>query len=144
MAMSCSIRAPSAAWVFITANSSSVSRPGLFRIFDGIVIFPISCSDAALQISGMSLGLILYWSVFPIRLRKSSSVSARIWTTCRPLSPLRNSTILDSISTISLLSFSFFRIWSATICSSSFCLADSIMVLITLRRTVRSSKGLLI
>ena len=41
------IRAPTAAWVLTTSNSSAVSRSGLSRIESGIAILPRSCSGAA-------------------------------------------------------------------------------------------------
>ena len=47
-------RAPTAAWVLTTSNSSSVSLSGLSRIESGIAILPMSCSGAARRMSSTS------------------------------------------------------------------------------------------
>lgn len=51
---SSSISEPTAEWVFMMANSSSVKRPGLFRISSGMAILPMSCKLEAIVISEMS------------------------------------------------------------------------------------------
>ena len=53
-ALSSRMRAPRAAWVLTTSNSSSVRRSGLSRMCSGTAILPMSCSGAAARISSTS------------------------------------------------------------------------------------------
>lgn len=65
----------------------------------------------------------------------------RMLSTCMPLSPLRNSTIWLSSSTMIRLLFSLSSICSVTMFSSMFCLEYSITVFDARRCTVLGSKG---
>ena len=71
----------------------------------------------------MSASVRGYRSVFLRSRRSSNSVMVRMWTTCRPLSLFRNSTMWLRMLIIVLLTFSFSYTCSATICTRRFCLA---------------------
>ena len=139
-----SMLAPITECVFITSNSSAVSRLGLFNIASEIEIFPISCSAEAVLIKEISALDKGYWSVSWTNCFSKYFVIVFTCRICRPLSPLRNSTIWERIEIISLLFFSCSWNCSAIIFSRRCCLAYKNIVLEIRRWTMVESKGRLI
>ena len=70
---------------------------------------------------------------------KIISVMACTFSTCMPLSPLRNSTMCDKMYTMRLLDFSRSYTWSATMPMSVRCFWYSMSVFMTRRRTMFTS-----
>lgn len=133
--------APASLWVFMMSHSSGVSLPGLFKMLSLMDILPMSCSAEALAMRGIRGWMALYWSEMRQSWASSIFVMERMFSTCIPLSPLRNSTMWLSTSTMIRLLFSLSSIWLVTMFSSIFCLEYSKTVLPTRRCTALGSKG---
>ena len=108
-------------WVFMTAHSSAVRAPGLFRMCSGTEILPMSCKEEAFAISAIFDRMDAYWSDVRHSWVSSILVMERMLSTCMPLSPLRNSTMWLRSSTMMRLLFSLSSICSVTMFSSMFC-----------------------
>ena len=66
----------------------------------------MSCRDEAMVMSEMSSAVRAYWSVMAVSWVRIISVMACTFSTCMPLSPLRNSTMCDKMYTMRLFDFS--------------------------------------
>ena len=110
---------PLIVWDFMYSNSSLSSLPGLRSTLSFIVILPISCSANAATIMLIFSGVRLYSGYLCAAFSASILVNPLTRLICSPLSRLRYSTTVPSISIIfSLLSFNL-----AACCSNSlFCL----------------------
>ena len=125
-------------------RSSGVRRPGLFKIFSSIPIFPMSCRDDAVLISIRFDQDKGYLSVFLTSCSRIIVVNILILSTCIPLSPFRNSTIsLRTLISIRLF-FSFSKTWFVTIATRRRCFAYNLIVFKTRRCTTSISNGRLI
>lgn len=70
-----SMDAPMAGWVRMTSNSSGVRRPGLLRMFSGMLILPMSCRAEAVTMRRIFSSVRWYTSVFSTSLRSSIPVT---------------------------------------------------------------------